>query len=289
MRLEVKTLLIVGKSSEAVPRLVLGRGLRSQKSGSQGTVNETGLNLLPLEDYCQEFLVLLLAFVQHAQGVEDEIGIAECLNSSRKLLAGLLELERSAGYFDYLLKAEIAALTATGGIHDATVIELHLAFKLFVSEGQNAVQPCVFNYLNRVEDADGTEISGESEVFAFEVRFRSGRRLEIRATRPPNGFEPGCNVYPTIELFCFKQPVVGSIEVFSFDVDTCEGQTLASSLFFVLVNGANLAELFSQFNGPTVQFDGGPKAFNGLFRRLVLHKELGIEQSCFDLADVLGL
>lgn len=31
MRLEVKTLLIVGKSSEAVPRLVLGRGLRSQK------------------------------------------------------------------------------------------------------------------------------------------------------------------------------------------------------------------------------------------------------------------
>ena len=55
MRLEIKTLLIVGKSSEAVPRLVLGRGLRSQKSGSQGTVNETGLNLLFFEDYCQEF------------------------------------------------------------------------------------------------------------------------------------------------------------------------------------------------------------------------------------------
>jgi len=47
MRLEVKTLLIVGKSSEAAPRLVLGRGLRSQKFGSQGTINETGQNLLP--------------------------------------------------------------------------------------------------------------------------------------------------------------------------------------------------------------------------------------------------
>ena len=69
MRLEVKTLLIVSKSSEAVPRLVLGRGLRSQKVRITRHDQRDGAESITLEVYCQEFL--LFAFVQHTQGVED--------------------------------------------------------------------------------------------------------------------------------------------------------------------------------------------------------------------------
>jgi hypothetical protein len=126
-------------------------------------------------------------------------------------------------------------------------------------------------------------------VFAFEVGFGSGYWLEVGATCAPNRFEACCNVYPTIELFCFKQTVVGSVKVFSFDVDACEGQTLAGSLFRLLVNPADLTEPFSQFDGTTVHFQRAPKAFNRLVGRLILHEQLRIEQSCFDLADVLGL
>lgn len=55
MRLEIKALLIVGKSSEAVPRFRPGSRLRSQEAGSQATVNETAQNLLSLGECCQEF------------------------------------------------------------------------------------------------------------------------------------------------------------------------------------------------------------------------------------------
>ena len=126
-------------------------------------------------------------------------------------------------------------------------------------------------------------------MFAFEVSLGRGCRLEVGATRTPNRLQACCNVYPTIELFCFKQTVVRSVKVFSFDVDTCEGQTLAGGLFRLLVNPADLTEPFSQFDGTAVHFQGGPKAFNRLLGRLILHKELRIEQSRFDLAEVLRL
>jgi hypothetical protein len=57
----------------------------------------------------------------------------------------------------------------------------------------------------------------------------------------------------------------------------------------LLVTGADFAQALSQFYGPAAHLQGRPEAFYRPFRGLVLHKELGIEQGCFDLAEVLGL
>ena len=72
MRLEIKTLLIVGKSSEAVPRLVLGRGLRSQKVRITRHGQRDGAESIIFRRLLSRVLgFLLFAFVQHTQSVED--------------------------------------------------------------------------------------------------------------------------------------------------------------------------------------------------------------------------
>jgi hypothetical protein len=45
-----------------------------------------------------------------------------------------LKLERTARNLYYPLKAEIATLSATRRIHDATIVEFYLALEFFVTE-----------------------------------------------------------------------------------------------------------------------------------------------------------
>jgi hypothetical protein len=153
---------------------------------------------------------------------------------SRKLFVSLLKLKRSARDFNHSLKGFFAAFPTTGSVDDTSVVELHLPFMTFTTESQNAIQSCVFDYLNRIEDADSAEIAGESEMFALEVGFGRGRGFEVGATRAPNSLQTRRNVYPTIELFGFEEAIVGSIEVFPFDVEAGECQTLPGCLFVCL-------------------------------------------------------
>jgi len=233
--------------------------------------------------------VLLLLFVQHAERVEDEIRVAEGFDASLKLFRGLLKLKRAARDLHNLLKCQLADILAARCIDDATVVESHLALAVVAGEGQNSVQSRIFDDLHRVEDAHGAEVAGEGEVFAFEMGFRSGDWLQIGTASAANCLKSTCNVYPTIECFGFEEAVVGRVEVFALDVNAGEGETVARGLFVLLVSGADLAQALAQFDRAAAYFEGGAEAFYGPFRRLVLDEELGIEQSCFDLADVLSL
>jgi hypothetical protein len=95
--------------------------------------------------------------------------------------------------------------------------------------------------------------------------------------------------YPTIELFGFEQAIVSGVEVLALDVDTGEGEALASGLLVLPVTGADFPQALAQFDRPAGYFEGRSEAFYGAFRRLILHEELGVEQSCFYLANVLSL
>jgi hypothetical protein len=77
---------------------------------------------------------LLLALVEHTKSVEDEVGIAECLDSHWKLLFCLLEFKCSAGDLNNSLKAKVTTLSATSRIHNPTIVEVDLALEFFVAE-----------------------------------------------------------------------------------------------------------------------------------------------------------
>jgi hypothetical protein len=55
------------------------------------------------------------------------------------------------------------------------------------------------------------------------------------------------------------------------------------------VDGANLAQTLTQFDRAAVDFKRRSQSFYGTVGRLVLHEELGIEQSGLNIADVLSL
>jgi hypothetical protein len=124
---------------------------------------------------------------------------------------------------------------------------------------------------------------------ALEIGLGCGYGLQIGTAGAANRLKSACNVYPTIELFGFEEAIMGRVEVFALDVDAGEGETLAGSLLVLLVTGADFPQTLTQFDGPAGHFQGRSEAFYGPFRRLILHEELGVEQSCFDLADVLSL
>ena len=233
---------------------------------------------------------LLLFLVEDAQSVEDEVGVAEGLDSDRVLVRSLLKLERPAGDFYDSLKTRFTAFPAANSIHDPAVAEHHLALMFFAVESQNSVQPRIFDDLHRVEDADCAEIPGQCEVFLFEVGLGGrGRRFEIRAPSATDCFETAGDVDAFVELFGFEQAVVGRVEVFAFDVEARQGETLAGRFFDLFLRRADLAEAFAELDGAGVELEGGAEAFDGPIRRLVFHKELGVEEGGLDFADMLGL
>src|SRR5687767_32775 len=126
-------------------------------------------------------------------------------------------------------------------------------------------------------------------MFTFELRFGSGYRFEIGAACAAYGFETASDVDSIVELFRFKEPVVGRVEIFALDVETGERQTLPGGFFNLFLRGADLAQAFAKFDGAGVQFEGGAETFDGAVRGLVLHKELGIEEGGLYFADMLGL
>ncbi len=80
------------------------------------------------------------------------------------------------------------------------------------------------------------------------MRVGSGCRFQAWAARATNGLETAGDIYSFVKLFGFEQAVVGGVEVFSFDIETGQSQTLSSRLFGLLVTGADLAQPFAQFD-----------------------------------------
>jgi hypothetical protein len=92
-----------------------------------------------------------------------------------------------------------------------------------------------------------------------------------------------------VKLLGFEQAIVSRIKILSLDVEACQGQALAGGFFELFVTGADFPQALTELDGTAVHLQSGAQAFYGAFWCLVLHKELGIEQGCFDFADVLGL
>ena len=233
--------------------------------------------------------VLLLLLVQQTQRVEDEVGVAECLNAGWELFRAFLKFECAAGDLDYSLKPQGSNLTIANCIDDTALVKFYLPLVLWTVERQYTVQTRIFDYLHRVEDADRGEISGEREVLAFELCLWGGRGFQVRAPGATNCFEAAGDVYSSIKLLGFEQSIVRSVKVFSLYIKTGQGETLARSFFDLFVSGADLAQTLAQFDRTAVHVDRGAETLYGAVRRLVFHEELGIEQGCFDVADVLGL
>src|SRR5215207_7383608 len=137
-------------------------------------------------------------------------------------MSGFLKLECAAIDFHHSFKGLLANIGAAGCIDNSAFIEFHLAFVLLTAESQHTVQARVFDNLHCIEHTDRAEISRESEMFASEVCLGSRCGLEVRAARAANSFQTTGDVYPLVELLGFEQAIVGGIEIFSLDVETCE-------------------------------------------------------------------
>jgi hypothetical protein len=143
--------------------------------------------------------------------------------------------------------------------------------------------------LNGVENADGTEISGEREVSTLELGFRRGHRFQVGTAGAADCFEAAGDIYSLVKLLGLEESIVSSIEILTLDVQAGKGKALSGRLLDALLRGADFTHPLSQFDGTSVQFEGRPQALDSLIGRAVLHEELRIEQSRFYFADVLGL
>src|SRR5207244_9724689 len=83
-------------------------------------------------------------------------------------------------------------------------------------------------------------------------RRRWGRRPGFRMTSSTNGFQPGGNRDPLVELLCFQQTIVGSIEVVALDVETGERQTMTRRLLRLFVRRGDFAHALTQRDRPRV-------------------------------------
>src|SRR6185369_10845358 len=98
-----------------------------------------------------------------------------------------------------------------------------------------------------IEDTDQTHITGEVERPLFKMGFGGNRnRLEIGTASATNGVKTSSNIYACIELLGFEQPVVGCVEVFAFNINTGQCQTLSGRLFDLFLRSANLPDTFPE-------------------------------------------
>jgi len=193
-------------------------------------------------------VALLLLLVEETKRVENEVGIADRLDSVGELVRRFLKLEGAVRDLHYSLKTLVAPLATAQSIDDAAVVEFHLAFMSGAVQREYAVQPRVLDYLHGVEDTDRAEIAGECEVFAFEDRLGSGRWFQVGPARAADRLEAAGDIDPLIELFGFEQPLVRGVEILAFNVEARECETLAGSFVVVCLGGADFAKTFAQFD-----------------------------------------
>src|SRR5437879_2824222 len=140
--------------------------------------------------------------------------------------------------------------------------------------GKHACQTRVLYHLHDIEDADGCEVSGQSEFRSFgDGVFNSlFAWLKMRAADAANRVRAGRNRDARVQVFGFEQTVVCGLKFLALDVETGERETLARCFFRVL-GRADLTQPFSQLDGTRAAFKRGAKSVDGAFRRLILDEQ----------------
>src|SRR5215213_7066525 len=121
--------------------------------------------------------VAALLLVHLAEGVEDEVCVAERLNPDGELAGGLVEVEGAARDFYEEAEGERALRVVALRVHDAAVVEEDATLAFGTLDGERARELRVLYHVNGVEDRDGREVARERYRLAAlgGLRRRGGR------------------------------------------------------------------------------------------------------------------
>src|SRR6185295_11391664 len=104
---------------------------------------------------------------------------------------------------------DFALLSTTIHANNCAFVKEDLRRLSIRDQRQHASQPRILDHLHRVKHADRRKVSSKRHrrlVTAALADFYM--RAQVRSSRTPYSFKPGCNVDAGIQLLCLKQPIV---------------------------------------------------------------------------------